>query len=279
MAAGALNVDPADPWSAPWFDAFRRELAALGPPALAGRWAECLDELNARARVRGLVNAAGRPLRFVDANALPGVVYERHIWETGEVPTRGADAGGWHDLLNALMWLSLPLTKATLNRLQAQAIAAEGIAGRRGPLRDAATLFDESGALLFGADEPLLAALRAFDWRSLFVAQRAHFARSVRVLVFGHALLDKLRRPYKAACAHAWIVPGPSGAGLRSIADFDRAAAASIDAQRLRPQAFSPLPVLGIPGWCADNSDPRFYEDATVFRSGRRRQAAAGAAA
>ena len=36
----------------------------------------------------------------------------------------------------------------------------------------------------------------------------------------------------------------------------------------------TPLPVMALPGWCPQNLDPGFYDDATVFRSGavRRRR-------
>ena len=41
--------------------------------------------------------------------------------------------------------------------------------------------------------------------------------------------------------------------------------------QRLTPswlagKPFLPLPVLGLPGWSADNTQPEFYRDTQVFR-------------
>jgi len=33
---------------------------------------------------------------------------------------------------------------------------------------------------------------------------------------------------------------------------------------------FSPLPVLGVPGWWPANADHRFYDDPAVFRLGGR---------
>ncbi|MBN3821090.1 DUF3025 domain-containing protein, partial [Paraburkholderia sp. Se-20369] len=38
----------------------------------------------------------------------------------------------------------------------------------------------------------------------------------------------------------------------------------------LTSRDLSPLPVLGVPGWCAENAEPAFYDDPAVFRSGRR---------
>lgn len=251
-------------WSAPWFDPYRPLLDAIDADLRAGDWSRCIGYLNDRARDARLVNGQGRPLRFVAADAAGDAAYEAHIWETGGVPTRTGDPGGWHDLFNALVWLTFPRTKARLNRLQADVIQAEGVRPGRGGLRDAATLFDENAALLFTDDRDLIAALRGFDWRALFVAGRARFPARARVVVFGHALLDKLRAPYKAACAHAWIIE----AGAPDAADA--LAEASLEASTLHSAAFAPLPVLGIPGWWPANAAPDFYDDPRVFRAGRR---------
>ena len=35
-------------------------------------------------------------------------------------------------------------------------------------------------------------------------------------------------------------------------------------------ETYAPLPVLGIPGWTADNDDECYYEDTQQFRPGRR---------
>lgn len=252
-------------WAAPWFEPYRPLLDALADDLTGGHWARCLEHLNDRARDGGLVNGNGRPLRFAAADAAGDAAYEAHIWATGEVPTRTSGAGGWHDLFNALVWLTFPRTKARLNGLQAGVIAAEGVRPDRGGLRDAATLFDENAALLVTDDPGLAQALRAFDWQALFVAGRARFANRARVVVFGHALLDKLRAPYKAACAHAWVLEPRN-----DDQDIDALAAASLAPATLRSAAFSPLPVLGIPGWWPDNTAPAFYDDPRVFRTGRR---------
>lgn len=278
MAArdAGLSAEATCAWDAPWFAALRPMLDTVGEDALAGRWERCLDALNGAARAGGFANENGRPLAFADAREADGAAYEDHIWRTGRVPTRLEGAGAWHDLFNALAWLAFPRTKARLNALQATEIARDGVGARRGGLRDAATLFDENAALLFTVDGALVDALRRFDWHALFVRSRETFVREVRVVAFGHALVDKLRTPYKAICAHAWIVTGvpgqeataPSAAPLSTL---DAMACATLRADTLRPDAFAPLPVLGIPGWWPGNRDPSFYDDAAVFRPGRRR--------
>lgn len=267
-----MSMSLAPQWQEPWFDAVRPMLAAIGEDASAGRWASCVGRLDEMARDRGLRNERGMALGFVDAATLPDEAYERHIWRTGLVPTRTSGEGAWHDLFNALAWLAYPRTKARLNGLQALAIERDGVSARRGGLRDAATLFDENAVILVTANRGLVEALRAFDWAALFVERREEFAREARVHAFGHALVDKLRRPYKAVCAHAWVVD-PAGA---EGADVDTLTAATLTQDTLRAAAFAPLPVLGIPGWWPANRDPVFYADAQVFRPGRSRRTARG---
>ncbi len=109
---------------APWLAPLAPTLTLLGPLAMAGHWSVCLDRLNQMAHERGIVNARGHPLRFIDASLARPIPYESHVWLHGEVPTRTGE-GAWHDFFNALMWITLPQTKAQLNALQAAAIERE----------------------------------------------------------------------------------------------------------------------------------------------------------
>jgi hypothetical protein len=238
-------------WSRPWFET----VAATGRAVASREHARVA--LSAVASRAGLRNARGLALRFGPPHAAGDAAYEEHIARTGEVPTRD----NLHDFFNALVWLTLPRTKARLNALQSQAIDASGIGARRGPLRDAATLIDENAVLLVTQRADLVAALRRHDWRTLFVEERAAWGRDVRVIVFGHALMEKLTAPYKGVTAHALPIPLSASA---SLAEVDSEVAATLDA-RLTPRQLLPLPVLGIPGW-ADSQEAAFYEDAAVFR-------------
>lgn len=279
---GGCRLSETGAFAAPWFAPVRASLDAVGGYALAGRWDECMVWLNERARERGLRTGDGEPLRFVDSRLIDAPAYEQHICATGQVPTRLHGPGAWHDFLNATVWLAFPRTKARLNRLQAQAIEADGIGARRGGVRDAATLFDENAVLFVCAHPQPARCLREFDWAGLFVDGRDAFDGSVRVVGFGHALLDKLRAPYKGVCAHAWVIESAPAGALdwswtdplpRECADrIDALTSEHLDAHALQPCAFSPLPVLGIPGWWADNSVPGFYDDTSVFRAGRGRR-------
>lgn len=289
MAAGALSAGPvlhADAHDLrarcattppPWLEPCAARLAVLAPLAPAAR----LAQLDAWAREAGVATDSGRALRFVPAGgAAAAGAYESRIFETGEVATRTDGPGARHDLYNALAWLAFPRAKAVLNALHARAIAwqhtgaAAGAASRRGPLRDAATLFDENAALWIGTDVSLEAALRAFDWPCLFGAERARLASSVRVRVLGHALLEKLDAPFKGITAHAFPLRLAPDAAPAVV---DAALAVALAAQPPSSASLCPLPVMGLPGWCDANRDPAFYNDPAVFRPGRHRRGAAPA--
>lgn len=211
--------------------------------------------------LKGQADPAGaHAVRFVPQDAMPeGAAYERFIFEQRQCPTRE----GLHDFFNGLCWLHFPQAKRRLNELQAVQIAAHGVGAVRGPVRDAITVFDENGALL-DAPAPLWEALVARQWQRLFVELRPLWAQA-RLLIFGHALLEKLVAPRKDMTAHVWHAGAPLGS--REAADAWLAAALSAD--RLASKPFVPLPVLGVPGWWAANEAPAFYDDARVFRTPR----------
>jgi hypothetical protein len=139
-------------------------------------------------------------------------------------------------------------------------IAQTGIAPVRGPARDALTLFDENAALL-RAPDALWNALETKRWDLVFGALHPLWAQSSLVL-FGHALLEKLVYPRKSITAHVYR----ASPATDSIADMDAWLAADLSADKLATKPFVHLPVLGVPGWWAGNDVPGFYDDLTVFR-------------
>ena len=245
-AAGPLTrIDWGRPWFVPWRDPGERVAASVG----AGMALH--EALNAEQVA---------PVRFVAQQALPaGQAYEHFIAGSGQCPVRP----GLHDFFNGLAWLAMPLAKSRLNQLQAAQIEDRGIGAVRGPVRDAITLFDENGALL-EAPHPLWEALLQRDWRGLFVDLRPLWAEA-RLLVVGHALLEKLVAPRKELTAHVWR----GQAMLSSRADADAWLAGALAAGVLASKPFTPLPLLGIPGWSGANQDVCFYDDAQVFRPRR----------
>jgi hypothetical protein len=246
---GANRPLAAIDWSRPWFAPWRGPGERVAARVLAG--APLHDALN---------HEQGAPVRFVQQQALPaGQAYEHFISASGQCPVRP----GLHDFFNGLAWLALPLAKSRLNQLQAAEIEARGVGAVRGPVRDAITLFDENGALL-DAPPPLWEALLARDWRRLFVDLRPLWSEA-RLLVVGHALLEKLAAPRKELTAHVWRSP----VALESTAAADAALAGMLSAPLLASKPFTPLPLLGIPRWSADNRELCFYDDARVFRPRR----------
>jgi hypothetical protein len=234
--------------TAPWLACLQ---PALGRAAAAWQsGATVAQALNAqRPAGDAAIRLDAGPLRFVPQADLPdGVAYESFIHRSAGVPTRD----NAHDFFNGLVWLAQPALKRRLNHLQANQIERDGIGARRGPVRDALTLFDENGALL-DAPPLLWQALRQRDWPALFITHRAQWAQA-RLIVFGHALLEQLATaPRKGLTAHV----------------LDAADPLALDAAVWAGKPFCPLPVLGVPGWWADNQAAEFYADAAVFRAQR----------
>jgi hypothetical protein len=187
------------------------------------------------------------------------VAYEQHIFDCQQVPTRE----GLHDFFNGIIWLHFPQIKRRLNQFHAAQIAKTGVVPVRGPTRDALTLFDENAALM-RAPDVLWEALVAKDWGRVFGDLRRHWAQSYLVL-FGHALLEKLVYPRKSITAHVYRAYPASD----SIADLDSWVAAELSAEKLAAKPFAHLPVLGVPGWWPANESADFYDDITVFRAPR----------
>ena len=197
---------------------------------------------------------------FVPQSDLPaGVAYESYIFEYHQCPTRE----GLHDFFNGLAWLHFPRVKRRLNQLHVDQIAQTGIAPVRGPARDALTLFDENAALL-RAPEALWQALVAKDWRRVFIDLRPLWQQT-HLLLFGHALLEKLVYPRKPITAHVYRVFSATD----SVASLDDWVAADLSADKLAAKPFAHLPVLGVPGWWPGNEAPGFYDDPSVFRAAR----------
>ena len=245
-----VATDPV-PWSRPWME----------PWCAAGQ-----STTHAMAQGLPLPLALNRcapaPVRFVPQSDLPaGVAYEQFIADTACCPVRD----GWHDFFNGLCWHLFPVTKHRLNHLQAAHILQDGIGPTRGAVRDTLTVFDENAALLQTPDA-LWDALAEKNWRRVFIDLRPSWRLS-RLVLFGHALLEKLLVPRKSITAHVLRVPD----GLGALADWDGWLSSALTPEALTDRPYVHLPVLGVPGWWAGNEDPNFYDDAQVFRPPRAR--------
>ena len=263
-----------------WVEAAGRLRAAIYAPlwpAIArlpvDRWPGHA-ELNALA---GAVrNSAGMPIRFVAprASAQGGQRphYEAHIAATGEVETRSES---WHDLFNALAWITFPRTKAAINAQHAAILEAggEAEARHRSPARDALTLFDEGGVIVASTSPEIHRLIVDFRWKELFWERRAELSATTRFLAFGHACYEQALSPYIGMVAKTVLVE-VSGDFLSAAPERQADLADALAAHRFcdranfaSPKALPPMPVLGVPGWHDANAHAAFYDDAKHFRT------------
>jgi hypothetical protein len=225
---------------------------------------------------RPIVTGGGARLRLA-APSGGSEPYESRIYLHGEMQFR---EGEWHDLFNLLAWLAYPRTKAALNEahhlesLRVPEAESSNEGSNRSRLRDALTVFDESGAIAVSSDADLLDDLQAFRWKQLFRERRDRVRARMRVHLFGHALFEKALHPYVGMTAHALLLPISheliTAPAERLLEAVDAAAAGRVCAMTT-PQALSPLPLLGVPGWWPDNAAAAFYDDDRHFRPGRTR--------
>jgi Protein of unknown function (DUF3025) len=250
LAHGLEAID----WSAPWLAPYKglAEHAAIQ----ATESTQVCDLLKRLSHGRGLT-----PVDFVPQSHLPaGAAYEQFIFDTKQCPTRN----GLHDFFNGLCWHQFPQIKTRLNQLQAEQIALLGSVTSRGHVRDALTVFDENAAFLF-APPKMWQALLDKDWQRLFVTLRPLW-KEAQMVLFGHALLEKLVSPRKPITAHVYICNYPGDFKLASLEAIDAFIAADLTAEKLATKPFAPIPVLGVPNWCGANEEASFYADEFVFR-------------
>ena len=158
-----------------------------------------------------------------------------------------------------------------MNLLHYQA-GAKKKSGSRGKLRDALTLFDECGVLVFSNNMTKLESLSRRLWSAAF--REEDFNLCVGVSICGHAILEKYLEPYKAITAKAVLIHVPSDftklPRQEMLSCLDRQLAhRMLNGDILdKPACLSPLPLAGIPGWWSrdEQDNTRFYDDLEVFR-------------
>ena len=233
----------------------------------------------------------GLPLRFVaqpqtGRNPPFEMQYEPRCYLKGEVQMRQQV---WHDLLNALVWLTFPRIKAALNARHYQALISQALISQasisttpalknqRGAVRDMATLLDESGVLVVCADAELNNLLRDFQWKELFWRRREQVNAAMGFYIFGHGLYEKSLQPYIGMTGQGllltveqefftWSLP-------RRLAYLDDKVAAYVNAPEhcRSTRELTPVPLLGVPGWAVGNAEESYYDNTAYFRSGRQR--------
>ena len=251
-----------------------------GAAVIGSRW-PTLDEMQRRlaAREPPLISRGGARLSLVPQGRRAGAPeekYEARIYLKGEIQVR---RDNWHDLLNALVWLTFPQAKAALNERHYRALLEQQAAGalNRGPVQDALTLFDEGGVIVAARDRELLRMLEDFAWKDLFWRNRARVMAGMRFYLFGHALYEKALNPFTGVTGRGILFEVDAeffAARLASqIARLDAMLAACLlDPGKWRStRELAPVPVLGVPGWCVDNAIESYYDNSDYFRTGRSR--------
>ena len=220
----------------------------------------------------------GHPVRFVPQESGRmefEAQYEPRCYLTGEVQTR---SDNWHDLFNALVWLTFPKAKAAINSRHYQALTnkAEATASQRGRVRDMATLLDESGVIVVSANAGLSELLLAFQWKELFWQRRDQVQAAMGFYIFGHGLHEKSMQPYVGMTGQGLVLNveqeffnWPLAVRLAYL--DERIAEYLQDPECcLSPRELHPVPLLGVPGWAAENSSAAYYDNTSYFRAGRR---------
>lgn len=228
---------------------------------------------------------SGLPLRFVpqESGKLPFErQYEPRCYLNGEVPTR---TNNWHDLFNALVWLTFPKAKAAINARHYHALnqANDASTGsERGAVRDVNTLLDESGVIVVYADSnsdtELAGLLRDFKWKELFWQRREQVRAGMGFYIFGHGLYEKALQPYVGMTGQGLLLavePAFFGWPLaQRLVYLDRLLASHLaeHGHCRSTRDLAPVPLLGVPGWAVDNDSAEYYDNTAYFRSGRRGQ-------
>lgn len=226
---------------------------------------------------------SGQPLRFAPQQQGPlafEAQYEPRCYLSGEVQMREQN---WHDLLNALVWLTFPKAKAAINARHYHALldsrqgASAATSSQRGAVRDTNTLLDESGVVVVSTDAELLQLLRDFQWQELFWARRAQVQAGMGFYLFGHGLYEKALQPYLGMTGQGLLLTVEQSffawPQARQLAHLDMLLAEYLaDPQHCQTtRELAPVPLLGVPGWAADNERAEYYANTDYFRPGRRK--------
>jgi hypothetical protein len=226
---------------------------------------DLVASLNTLARERKI------EIAFVAApeQKLTAVDYERRIVHDHELVVND----NWHDIFNACIWLTFPKTKRTISELHVA--IGHGENNRRPRQRDVLTLFDEAGLILCAPSalcDEFKQLNETHQWKTLFVERRREFVEQITSYLFGHGTLEQLiEKPHRGLTAKVLWLPFARDAKIEAIDEY--LAAQIRDGLILTAnERRIPMPLLGIPGWFAENEDLQCYDDVSVFRSQRTRR-------
>ncbi len=218
--------------------------------------------------IKWLNQAWSCPVQFMSQHDFDsdGRYYEEVIFATGQVPTRNRN---WHDLFNAAVWAQFPGAKSMLNQQHMQDIREVGL-NPRTPRRNRITQFDECGVIItyYQSDVPEL--LAGHNWADAFVTRRAQWGKQVKAWVFGHANFEMLLNPFIGLTGKWLAIEVDEQFSELSLSkqcsDIDKRLAALLNDNIFASKgALRPLPLLGVPGWYAENKNAEFYKNSAYF--------------
>lgn len=226
-----------------------------------------------------ILTQSGKVLKIVQQEGKPGHFNEHYaprIYLTGEIQTRTEN---WHDFFQFLTWFMFPKTKAVINAIHIPAalsrIEKETDLGRRSAIENMLSLFDEGGAVILCSDNSLLQLIRDFKWKELFWQRRDELSTKLKFVTFGHALYEKGLAPYIGMTANCILFHVNENilqqTNQQQLDWIDlQLSEIFIQGKRYRqPKDLAPFPILGLPGWDADNEFEIYYDNVNYFRSGR----------
>lgn len=227
-----------------------------------------------------ITSRSGKPLSIVKQDGKPGHFSEHYaprIFFSGEIQTREQN---WHDFFQFLTWMMFPRTKSVINSIHIpaaeQRIKSGEDLGKRSPVENMLSLFDEGGAVILSSDLSLLQLIRDFEWKTLFWERRAELKNKLSLVTFGHALYEKGLSPYIGMTSNSVLIHVDEKVITSDMSNKLKWIDQSLSTlfqdgkEYAKPRDLSPFPVLGLPGWHAENEDEKFYENKAYFRSGRR---------
>ncbi|NOR51881.1 MAG: DUF3025 domain-containing protein [Gammaproteobacteria bacterium] len=226
-----------------------------------------------------IMTLGGMPLKIVKQDGRPHTFAESYaprIYQTGEIQTR---LGNWHDFFQYLTWFIFPRSKAVINSIHIprakERIDGGGDPGRRSPIENMLSLFDEGGAVVLSSDESMLQLIRDFRWKELFWERRAELESKLKCITFGHAMYEKGLMPYVGMTANSILLhvgedffEKKLSAQLQQV-DESLAEIFTKGEAYVKPKDLQPFPILGMPGWTPDNEDESYYDNSRYFRAGR----------
>ena len=273
-----------------WIPSFWKQRPFFDPIQLLDEpLSQYINNWPSLADLQDLIDHAWHPIHTLSGNKLTVVpqddkpqTFEEHyaprIYLRGEIQTRTEN---WHDFFQVISWILFPATKAAINARHYHAAKHRtetlNLPGRRNPVENLLSLFDECGAIVVSSNPALLQSIVDFQWKELFWRQRGRLQHELSCIVFGHAFNEKLIKPYIGMTANSLLLAldktcmGLPPQELLQIID-QQLARCIMDATRFTtPHDLTPFPVLGLPGWHWDNKHEQFYDNADYFRKQRRR--------